>query len=60
MWECPNHAQLREKCEVMQIEEYITQRRENLRKFLTEEQTVLWDKALKTRPLARDVRKILW
>ena len=59
-WEYPDHTELREQCQLQRIEEYIEKRRENLRTFLTKERRELWEEALKTKPPARDVRKILW
>lgn len=59
-WEYPDHNELREKCGVLRIEEYIEKRRENLRTFLTKERKSLWEEAMKIQPPARDVRKILW
>ena len=59
-WEYPNHEQLRKKCELLRIEEYIEKRKGNLRTFLMKERKELWEEVKKTRPPARDVKKILW
>ena len=59
-WEYPDHERLREKCNVLRIEEYIEKRRDNLRRFLIQERKALRKEAQETRPPARDVRKILW
>ena len=56
----PDHTRLREKCGVQRIEEYVVKRRQNLRTFITEERKELWEEAKRTKPPARDVRKILW
>ena len=36
-WEYPDHTELRQKCRVLKIEEYIERRRAGLLKFLMEE-----------------------
>ena len=59
-WEYPDHEQLRKSCQLLRIEEYVERRKQNLRMFLTEERKELWEEVRKTRPPARDVKKILW
>ena len=59
-WEYPDHEQLRKSCQLLRIEEYVERRKQNLRTFLTEERKELWEEVRKTRPPARDVKKILW
>ena len=51
---------MRKKCKLARIEKYIEKRKENLRTFLTEERPALWEEAKRTKPPARDVRKVLW
>ena len=59
-WEYPDHEELRKKCRLARIETEIEKRKENLRTFLTEERPELWEEAKRTKPPARDVRKVLW
>ena len=59
-WEYPDHEDLREKCKLARIEEYIEKRKENLRTFLTKERPALWEEMKRTKQPARDVRKVLW
>ena len=59
-WEYPDHEQLRKSYQLLRIEEYVEMRKQNLRTFLTEERKELWEEVRKTRPPARDIKKILW